>query len=133
MLDEITAELIMSRENDSDFQYLTNCLDSLVRKNYGEALRILGDGLRAQLQSSGEVDGRLLLRHMNILVSYVEHRLEEDFGFSVDDGNTEPHDSDLRRCSFCGAEETQKQLIAGPTTLICADCVKACAALIDLK
>ena len=123
----------MSRENDSDLQYLTNCLDSLARKNYSEALRTLGDGLRNQLQSSQEVDGRLLLRHMNILVSYLEHRLEEDFGFFVDDESSETQASDIRRCAFCGAEETQQQLIAGPTTLICADCVKACAALIDLE
>jgi hypothetical protein len=126
----------MSHENGSEFQYILNSLDALSHKQYREALRVLGDGLRSQLQSSGEVDGHLLLKRMNTLVSYLEHRLEEDFGFSVDDEDAAAQTlqmSETRRCAFCGAEETQRQLIAGPTALICADCVKACAALIDLK
>jgi ClpX C4-type zinc finger protein len=115
----------------SEFDYIMNSLDSLARKQYGEALRILGDGIRSQLESSAEVDGRLLLKHMNTLVSYLEHRLEEDFGFSPDAEIELDQTSKARRCSFCGTEEGQRQLIAGPTALICTDCVKACAALVD--
>ena len=105
----------MSNESGSEFQYIRNCLDSLAQKNYREALKTLGDGIRSQLQSSTELDGQLLLKHMNTVISYLEHRLEEDFGFSVDDENTRQRTLAKRRCSFCGAEEAQKKLVAGPT------------------
>ena len=33
-------------------------------------------------------------------------------------------------CSFCGKEETQARLIAGPDVYICSDCVQACCDLL---
>ena len=34
-------------------------------------------------------------------------------------------------CSFCGKQETQAQLIAGPGVCICSDCVQACCDLLS--
>ena len=121
----------MPDEIGSEFQYVVKCLDSLAQKRYREAMETLGDGLRYQLQASKEVDGRLLLKHMNTVVSYLEHRLAEDLGFSLDDRVNHSEVQVNRRCSFCGMDEKQERLIAGPAVSICADCIERCAVLIE--
>ena len=39
-------------------------------------------------------------------------------------------DEQVLRCSFCGKQETQARLIAGPNVCICSDCVQACCDLL---
>ena len=36
----------------------------------------------------------------------------------------------ILRCSFCGKQESQARLIAGPNVCICSDCVQACCDLL---
>ena len=36
----------------------------------------------------------------------------------------------ILRCSFCGKQESQARLIAGPGVCICSDCVQACCDLL---
>ncbi len=40
-------------------------------------------------------------------------------------------DKKIRKCSFCGCSETEKNLISGPDVYICTDCVKLCNQIID--
>lgn len=37
----------------------------------------------------------------------------------------------ILRCSFCGKQESQARLIAGPNVCICSDCVQACCDLLE--
>lgn len=39
-------------------------------------------------------------------------------------------DEQVLRCSFCGKQESQARLIAGPDVCICSDCVHACCDLL---
>ena len=39
-------------------------------------------------------------------------------------------DEQVLRCSFCGKQESQARLIAGPDVCICSDCVQACCDLL---
>lgn len=39
-------------------------------------------------------------------------------------------DEQIMSCSFCGKQETQARLIAGPGVCICSDCVEACCDLL---
>jgi len=39
-------------------------------------------------------------------------------------------DEHILRCSFCGKQESQARLIAGPDVCICSDCVQACCDLL---
>lgn len=114
-----------------EFDYIVNCLHALNQKQYRTALKSLDVGLRQHLQSAAQVDGEALLKHISAIVSYLEFRLEEDFGFRLDDAEVETRPKSERRCSFCASEETDVQLIAGPEAFICAECVKKCAALIN--
>ena len=40
-------------------------------------------------------------------------------------------DEQILSCSFCGKQETQARLIAGPGVCICSDCVQACCDLLE--
>ncbi|MBO5837886.1 MAG: ATP-dependent Clp protease ATP-binding subunit ClpX [Oscillospiraceae bacterium] len=40
------------------------------------------------------------------------------------------NDEQILRCSFCGKQESQARLIAGPDVCICSDCVEACCDLL---
>lgn len=40
-------------------------------------------------------------------------------------------DEQILRCSFCGKQESQVRLIAGPNVCICSDCVQACCDLLE--
>ena len=40
-------------------------------------------------------------------------------------------DEQILRCSFCGKQESQARLIAGPNVCICSDCVQACCDLLE--
>ena len=40
-------------------------------------------------------------------------------------------DEQILSCSFCGKQESQAQLIAGPGVCICSDCVQACCDLLS--
>ena len=40
-------------------------------------------------------------------------------------------DEQILCCSFCGKQESQARLIAGPGVCICSDCVQACCDLLQ--
>ena len=40
-------------------------------------------------------------------------------------------DESMLRCSFCGRQEDQVRMVAGPGVCICCDCVQACFDLLE--
>ena len=127
----------MSEDNssiaDPQFKYIADSFEALSARRYGDALRVLDEGLHQHLTSSEPLDARALVQRMSTLISYLEFRLDEDFGISKDKSVMPELLKPERRCSFCGNEQSEtRKLIAGPEAIICGECIKQCGdALVD--
>ena len=112
--------------NSPGFDYINPCFQALSERRYGEAVRLLQQGLSQHLAAPEQIDSTALVKHLHALVSYLEFRLEEDF--TGEGSKSDQPKSAERRCSFCGKRQSEvTRLIAGPGVFICDECVNVCS------
>ena len=119
---------------EPQLKYIEDSLEALSQRRYADALRMLDEGLNEHLTSSAPIDARLLAKRLSTLITYLEFRLQEDFGIG---GKEPPMAEQLQRehrCSFCGNEKSQdRKLLAGPVAMICDQCIKQCSDAIGMQ
>ncbi len=114
--------------SDPQLKYIADCFGALSERRYSDALRLLDEGLKQHLTSSGSLDARALAKRLSWLVNYLEYRLEEDFGIGREESAMSEQLNPERLCSFCGNEQSERrELIAGPGVYICDECIKQCS------
>lgn len=113
---------------EPEFAYIKHSLDALNQSRYSEAIRLLDEGLRQHVDHSNPIDVPALVNHVSAFINYLEFRLEEDFGINREELLTQKQSDAEIRCSFCGKKQSEEtKMIAGPTALICAECVRSCS------
>ncbi|MDX6384799.1 MAG: ATP-dependent Clp protease ATP-binding subunit ClpX [Blastocatellia bacterium] len=117
-----------SLDTNREFDFIFRCLDALRERRYRDAVVVLEKGLSSQLNSPVEMESSALFKHLHALISYLEFRLEEDFGIQWNQEDQPVKENAERRCSFCGKNQSDaKKIIAGPGVFICDVCVNTCA------
>lgn len=117
-----------SLDTSPEFDFIFRCLDAMRERRYRDAVIVLEKGLSSQVSSPVEMDSTALFKHLHALISYLEFRLEEDFGIQWDKEYQPAKENAERRCSFCGKNQSEvKKIIAGPGVFICDECVNTCA------
>jgi len=139
-LERVRSAVTTGTVVDQYGEYLSTTI-SVAKSSLAVTRRLMSTGMRslgfpddATEMASGLVSGVLeSMRGMYLVVSVVEQlALQPEEGDSrVSRNQSEPQG--IRKCSFCGATQTEEKIVAGPVANICGRCTRLACGVLGIR